>query len=387
MIKGLAWDHRRCWGPLEASIDAYKDLMGVAVQWDRRTLYSFGEGDLTDFLDEYDLIIYDHPFVGDVAENGWMINLNRYLSDTDRAAFVTDSVGASWRSYGYNGGVWALPIDSAAQTAAWRADLMDAYGLQVPATMADAVELARHAPELGLRVGWPAKPTDVMCALMSLTSGLDAVGDGLQTPYVAPDVAAQAINMLSALCAASHAQSASWNPIQCFDHMTHADDVIYAPFAFNYVNYATAPDRALTFGAPPRASADARPCGLLGGAGIGVSARSRDPKAAFDYAMHLCGRDMQSGLYVEAGGQPGSRTAWTSEACNALTNGFFRDTLPTMDAAYLRPTLPGFVGFFHEATMRVWDVVNSGASQAAFITWLNQTYATLLNGAKTQAAS
>ena len=41
------------------------------------------------------------------------------------------------------------------------------------------------------------------------------------------------------------------------------------------------------------------------------------------------------------GGQPGSRTAWQSDACNALTGGFFRNTLPVMDQAYLRPTHAG----------------------------------------------
>ena len=51
MITGIAWDHRRCWGPLDASIEPYRALTGEEVRWDRRSLYSFGEGDLGTFAE------------------------------------------------------------------------------------------------------------------------------------------------------------------------------------------------------------------------------------------------------------------------------------------------------------------------------------------------
>ena len=69
MITGIAWDHRRCWGPLDASIAPYRAATGEEVRWDRRSLYSFGEGDLGSYADKYDLVIYDHPFVGDISRN------------------------------------------------------------------------------------------------------------------------------------------------------------------------------------------------------------------------------------------------------------------------------------------------------------------------------
>src|SRR5665647_2530255 len=59
VITGIAWDHRRCWGPLEASIGPYLAEQGQEVRWDRRSLYSFGEGDLGNFAERYDLVIYD----------------------------------------------------------------------------------------------------------------------------------------------------------------------------------------------------------------------------------------------------------------------------------------------------------------------------------------
>jgi multiple sugar transport system substrate-binding protein len=154
--------------------------------------------------------------------------------------------------------------------------------------------------------------------------------------------------------------------------MAANDDVAYVPYLFNYVNYSAGkPARPVTFGAPPTVVRDRPARTLLGGAGIGISAKSANPKAAFDYAMYLCSPAYQSGDYVTHGGQPGSRTAWQSDACNAVTGNFFRNTLPVMDQAYLRPTHPGFVPFFHEATLKLAAVVYEDASTKAFADWLN----------------
>ena len=172
-----------------------------------------------------------------------------------------------------------------------------------------------------------------------------------------------------------HPKSREWNPIRCLDHMAANDDVAYVPYTFNYVNYSSgAPERRITFGAAPQADAGQPAHTLLGGAGIGISARAKDPEAAFAYAMYLCAPEYQAGGYVASGGQPGSRTAWTSDACNDLTGNFFRNTLPVMDAAYLRPTHAGFVPFFHDATLKLSTVGFEDAPVGAFADWLNAAY-------------
>jgi multiple sugar transport system substrate-binding protein len=149
------------------------------------------------------------------------------------------------------------------------------------------------------------------------------------------------------------------------------------------VNYSTGnPPRKVTFGAAPAVRDGQVPHTLLGGAGIGISAKAKDPKAAFDYAMWLCAPEYQSGDYVTYGGQPGSRAAWTSERCNALTGDFFKSTLPVMDKAYLRPTHPGFVPFFHDATLKLSAVIFEDAPLRPFVDWLNESYDRIRPAAK-----
>jgi multiple sugar transport system substrate-binding protein len=53
----------------------------------------------------------------------------------------------------------------------------------------------------------------------------------------------------------------------------------------------------------------------------------------------------QRGEYFRLGGQPAHRDAWTDPECDALAGGFFSQTLPSMDNAYLRPRTPGFTPF------------------------------------------
>ncbi len=376
MITGIAWDHRRCWGPLDASIAPYKAASGEDVRWDRRSLYSFGEGDLGSFADRYDLIIYDHPFVGDVRANGWMLDLAPFLSSEQRAQFAADEVGASWRSYAYGGGIWALPIDTAAQTAAWRPDLMAKHGFEVPSTLAEVLTLAEKGAPKGLHVGWPSVPTDLMCTLVSVAASMGRNPGHAGGDFLAAADAAQVVGELKALARLAHPKSREWNPIRCLDHMAANDDVVYVPYLFNYVNYAAGTPK-ITFGAAPSVIAGETPHTLLGGAGIGISAKSKNPQAAFEYAMWLCSPAYQAGDYVRFGGQPGSRAAWMSDAANALSGDFFRNTLPVLDKAYLRPTHPGFVPFFHDATLKLSEVVFGEAPLGPFVDWLNASYARL----------
>jgi len=382
LITGIAWDHRRCWGPLEASVEPYQALTGEEVHWDRRSLYSFGEGDLGSFAAKYDLVIYDHPFCGDIRVNGWLHDLSQFLTDEQRKQFDGDEVGASWRSYANGGGIWGLPIDTAAQTSARRQDLLDRHGFAVPATLEEVRKLAGHGAAKGVHVGWPAVPTDLMCSLVSIAASLGLNPGHGPAAFLSVSDVEHVVDELKALAAVVHPLSRQWNPIRCLDHMAANDDVAYVPYLFNYVNYASGnAERRITFGSPPAARAGLQPRTILGGAGIGISVHAKDPKAAFDYAMWLCSPQYQAGDYVKFGGQPGSRAAWTSASCNALTGNFFADTLSTLENSYLRPTHPGFVPFFHDATLKLAEVVFEGAPVRDFADFLNSTYDRVRAGA------
>lgn len=373
-ITGVAWDHRRCWGPLDADALRLRDSGALEVDWRRRSLFSFGEGDLEPFVDANDLIVFDHPFTGDIARRDLMLDLSEFLTPQDITVFEQNQVGGSFRSYRFEGGLYGLPLDAAATTAAWRPDLMQAHGFEVPVSLDDVMALARAARGVGKWIAWAAKPTDLLCAYIAMiaSQGFD-VGRGADA-FTPKDLSEETVARLKELRRVIHPKSFTWNPIQLFDHMTTRDDVLYTPYAFNYVNYACLDARPLSFGPPPRLSDKIRPRGLLGGAGIGISTRCKSPETAFRYAMRLVAPEFQAGDYVVDGGQPGMRSAWVSPDCDRITNGFFSSCLQAMDDAYLRPNLPGFVDFFHEATLRLAAVVSEEETHADYWAWQTKTY-------------
>jgi multiple sugar transport system substrate-binding protein len=372
-LRGLAWDHQRCWGPLDASVGAYLALEpAIEIAWDRRSLYEFGEGNLESAVRDYDLVIFDHPFVGDVARDRLMVPFDLYLTQDANRRFAADAVGASWRSYQSEGQQWALPIDAAAQVACCRPDLLERYGGDMPASHDAALALGRRLRADGKWLGLPLVPTDALCLLLSFAAG---AGDtvGAEGGFLPHDAVTRAIDELRALAALAHPLSKTWNPIRCYDHMIAHDDVVYVPYAFGYVNYAARGEPPyLRFAdiprTPPRGA-------LLGGAGIGVSAFTMHRRAAIDYALFLCAPDFQREEYVAHGGQPGSLAAWTDTAANARTHNFFRDTLATLQGAYLRPTHAGVLAFFRAATHYVSAAIAGDRTPAELADWLDRHYA------------
>ena len=373
-LKGLAWDHRRCWGPLDASIPGYVATRGdLTIQWDRRSLYEFGEGRIEDVVHDYDLIVLDHPFIGDVARDGLLFPFDGYLNDAARKVFAAQSVGKSFASYQASGRQWALPIDAAAQVASYRPDLLADLAVEVPRSHHEAVALGRKARAQGKWLGLPLVPTDAMCLVLTGAAIAGHPIGGMGDLFLGESALTEVLERLRELAALAHPDSWSWNPIRCYDHMIAHDDVVYVPFAFGYVNYASRGEAPyLRFAdipaSPPTGS-------LLGGAGIGVSAFSTERDAAIEYALYLCSPEFQRGAYVAAGGQPGMLSAWTDATANRATRSFFRDTLATLQGAYLRGTYPGFVGFYRACAPKAAAAIRGELSARDLASWLNRRHA------------
>jgi multiple sugar transport system substrate-binding protein len=366
-LRGLAWDHRRCWGPLQASIAPFcSSHPELEITWDRRSLYEFGEGAMDAALAAYDLVIIDHPFVGEISRDQLAVPFDPYLKVADRAAFERNSVGQSWNSYAIDGRQWALPIDAACHVASCRPDLIEPYG-DLPSNHDQVAELGRLLRRDGKWLGLPLMPTDAMCQLLTLANPAASSDE-----FIGRETMERVIDELRELVSLAHPKSVEWNPIRCYDYMIAHDDVVYVPFAFGYVNYASRTEGTyLKFAdAPLPGSAGA----ILGGAGICVSSRSREQKTAIDYALFLCSAEYQGGPYVREGGQPASLMAWRDDDVNAASRGFFRSTLRTIQTSYLRPRHPGFVAFFREAAPRVAAAIRGEVTTADLSVWINDRY-------------
>ena len=172
-LRGLTWDHPRGYSPLINGAVQYESIHpGIRIHWDRRTLREFGEAPIEQYLDRYDLIVMDHPFVGFAAAHGALVDLGRYLTEVEKEAFAHDSVGLSWESYCYANGIWALPIDAATQVASYRPDLLLQLSAIPPRTFDEIVQLGQKARASGKFIAVAAFSIDAISLFFTLTANL-----------------------------------------------------------------------------------------------------------------------------------------------------------------------------------------------------------------------
>jgi len=376
-LKGLTWDHPRGYAPLLAGVAEYRQQNpGINIQWDRRTLREFGEAPIEQYLDRYDLLIVDHPFVGFAAAHRVLVDLAPSLTDVEKARFAKDSVGPSWDSYWYDGGLWAFPIDAATQVASYRPDLMAAFPDPVPQSFDAVLQLGRKARAVGKYVIVPACPTDAISLFFTLSANLGYPIAEEQEIFVEEPVAREVLQRLHALISVAHPGSVGWNPIHVYDYMVGHADAIYCPYGFGYSNYSRVGTPVpLKFTNAPAAGARGCAGTMLGGTGVGVSRISKYPDQAVAYAKWLVSPEHQRGSYVREGGQPASLAAWSDPAVNAAANNFFSDTLLTLQTAYVRPRFDGFVRFFEAAGIQINRCLRGDLEDHALVTWLNERYA------------
>ena len=328
-IRGIAWDHIRGYGPLEASIAPYKEQTGVQIFWSKRNLKDFGDTSLDKLAHEYDLIIMDHPHVGTASVTRCVMPMDEIVNKEILEEALLNSVGPSFGSYTYDNHVWALPIDAACQVSCYREDLLNK--LPLPQTWNDVFQLSDVLKTQGKYIGMALCQTDCACCFLTLCA---QAGDPFQEHKLPSfSTAAYALTLLQKLSTYCHPESKTWNPIGLYDYM-QSDNVAYSPLAFGYTNYARVGygKMKLHYGDIP-----GKRHAILGGAGIAVSKFSDNIPHAAAYAAWLCSEKFQSTIYVEAGGQPAHKKAWKNAEADKIAGHFFSQTSSTIEAAYVRP--------------------------------------------------
>ena len=380
-LRGITWDHERGRDPLLATADRFEQESGIRVTWTVRSLQEFADAPIPVLAQSFDLLVLDHPHVGEIVPTGALLPLDELLDGEFIADQARNSVGPSHASYEWDGHLWGLAIDAAGHVSAYRPDLLERLGVAAPETWDDVLELEGRARAAGMTISLPNKAVDTLGSLLTLLAngGTDPYGDQEQ---VAPRaVALEKLERLVWLTAASPPDAFSWNPILLLEHMAEHDDVVYCPLLFGYSNYSRPGFRSKLVRFRPVPSAGLGPRGgIIGGAGLSISSRCEHLDAARAYAEYVASPEVQRTLYVDAGGQPGHRSAWLDEHANGLAASYFADTLPGLDAGYLRPRYDGAVIVQNEGGDMVWESLRSGGDPSELLDRLDALYRRSLAG-------
>jgi len=366
-MRGMTWDHPRGFDPLAAASALWERQTGEVITWDRRSLQGFETDPVEDLARRYDLIVIDHPHVGEVAESGCLVALDAAIEPAVLAGIAAGSVGGSQESYHWAGHQWALPIDTAAQVQAW-------VPSRITAPVTDWTELTALAS--AGRAALPLRPPHSLMSLFTLCGLIGVTPDSTGETLFPPE-AAQAFALLDGFAAALDPRVYEMDPIATLEEMARPDATLaVAPLIYGYVSYAMAGFRPETIrfadiptlGHGPRGSA-------LGGTGIAVSAFGVDPAAAVRFVAWIASGAVQRDVVAAEGGQPAHAVAWEADAANAATHDFYRATRATLDAAWLRPRHRGYMAFQHLASQRLNLALQRRESADEAIAALNRLYA------------
>jgi multiple sugar transport system substrate-binding protein len=347
VLRGITWNHTRGFLPKVATGQRFEELNpGVEIRWQKRSLQDFADQSIADLAREFDLLVIDHPSIGEAAARKLFLPLDGLVPDDFLADQAAHSVGQSHASYQYAGRHWALAVDAATPVASWRQDLLDREGLAVPQSWDELLALADRGMVATAAI---AIDSLMMLYMMCLDEGTVPGAD--PSRFVDADAGAAALAAMRELIARCDAATPGRNPIQTYEAMSQGDTIAYCPFAYGYSNYARPgyARRELKFGGLVTRKRG-RLRSTLGGAGLAISANCKHPELAARYAQMMASPDCQRGLFTTSGGQPGHRAAWVDAEANRITGGFFRDTLPTLDEAWLRPRYNGYIEFQEQAS-------------------------------------
>lgn len=346
-LKGMTWSHPRGYDPMVECSKLWFEKTGVAIHWEKRSLQDFETYPVEELARAYDLIVIDHPHVGQITSEGCLAPLDVAGREGERSALAAGSVGQSYPSYAWNGRQWAFPIDAATQVQAWRPDLGDRVS-----SWSDMLDLARQG-----KVLLPMRPPHSLMCFYTLCGNLGhpCAADG-RADLVDPDGGVAAFDMLRELVALIDPACFEMDPIAVLEAMSApAATAVCAPLIYGYVNYSVAGFRPslVQFGDIPVAGRNGPVGSALGGTGIAVSAFSENVAAATDFAHWIASGEIQRQTYALGGGQPGHGQAWDDDAVNAATADFYRATRATLERAWVRPRHDGYMAFQQAASDRI----------------------------------
>jgi len=318
-LRATSWAHVRGIAPLAAAGQLFADRHpGTGFEVVAHSARTFGEGPLEDLARKFDLIAFDHPLTGEAAERGLFLPLDEHLAADVLEDRERHSVGGSYRSYVYNGKVWGLPLDAACMVSAVRGDLLE----RIPQTWDELLELARS----GLVAQGFSRMTATALYFMFLNQGDDDA------------TSREKLRELFKLSGGT--DRLQQGSIQILEAMDAGEGIAFLPACYGYSSYSRPgfAKHAITFHPTPIAPSGA----VLGGAGLAVSAFSKNRDLALRFLEWVTGADCQTNVYAVCGGQPAHGAAWDADLPSQLTGDFYRRLWPAMESAWVRSNTPEF---------------------------------------------
>lgn len=375
-IKGITWNHTRGLLPMVATAQRFSELHpGIEISWEKRSLQDFADSSIDSLAERFDLLVIDHPWTGFGAKNQTILPLSDYLPTDYIQDLEQNTVGKSFESYVFSNKLWALPIDAATPVAAARKDILEQMGEKVPQTYEELLALAKKG-----KVAFAGIPIDVLMSFYMYCCSLGEAPFQTTQKVVSTAIGTKALQLFRTIALHIDPINFTRNPIQVYEAMVNSNEIAYCPFAYGYSNYSrTGYSNNLLHFYDLVQLGNQLMISSLGGTGLAVSSSSQHINEAIQYAQFACSSIIQQTIFADNGGQPGHLQAWKNKRINQLTHHYFKNTLPALQRAFLRPRYDGHMYFQDHAGDVVRDYLMKGGDEKSVLEVLNAMYLKSLN--------
>ena len=342
VINGIAWDHPRGFDPMVATAKEFANRYPeVEILWDKRPLQAFADRPIENMAFEYDLMVIDHPHVGEASRKNLLLELDSFNEFKDKIDILSkNSVGLSYQSYNFNNHQYALAIDAAAPVAAYKIGALD----ELPFTFEQVLSLAEKS-----LVIWPAKPVDAISCFNTIAANIGHAINSTEHEFIDRGIGITILKMMKKLSSLVPKDCLEMNPINALDYMSSNNDKVYCPLLYGYSNYSRKNfrDGLIKFTNIPSFDENINNCkgAQIGGTGLAISKETKNIEIALEYVFWVASEECQKNSYYYSGGQPAHIEAWKDKNINNNCNNFFINTLKTLENAWLRPRFDGYMYF------------------------------------------
>jgi multiple sugar transport system substrate-binding protein len=376
-LRGMTWGHRRAIDPLTGTLKAFRgEHPSIAIEWTARPLAGFEFQSVEELAREYDLIVLDHPFMGDAGAKKYLLDLSELAGGEE------DYVGPSLTTYRWGDATYAVPIDAACQVAAYRPDLLRAIDATLPRNWQDVLALGERAERRGCRLAIGFAGVHSLMTAFTLMASLGHPWPQSPGRDVCDRKAArEVLGLMRSLAAFCSPDIFDWNSIALHEAMVASDDLVYCPAVYCYATYAEPDHRTpLRFANLPGAAAPSPKGSTIGGTGLAVSAACRSPEAAFAYASYAARATTQLS-FADHHGQPARIEAWNDPVIDGHFGGTFSATRATMEGSWIRPRYAGYLGFQEKAGNLVEQHLRGNLTEDRLLDALEMAFAASGGGA------
>ena len=372
LLRGITWDNSRGYDPMAVTSQRFHDFNPhVDFVWDRITLGGFINYPITKLAKDYDLLVFDCPWLEVIASQKLFLPMDDYLPKKYMENQKNNTVGLSYHSYTYANKQWGLAIDAVAPIASYRPDVFKQHHLKLPKKWRDVLALSKVIP-----ITFPTDPPNNVLNLCMLCYAHGHPPYKTNHQVVSRSVGVRVLEQLQQIASVMPKKHFGLNPIDIYTIMSNSNDIGYCPFAYGYNNYSRRGFSKHTIEFIDVVTLDnGSPCPTaIGGAGLGVSANTKHPKIAMEYAQYVVGENCQKTLYVDNGGQPGHLQAWLDPDANRRCLNYFENTLPALQRAWLRPFYSGYVTFQHKVGTMLGEYLQHGGNAKQLMDKINNAY-------------